>query len=109
MRIGSAPPSFHSPVKMPNIVALITISDMNKGHPRIGPQVPSWLAASPYNRVLPNQRTAIIAASAQCERPIRYLDPERFRFISQAQYTTFGTAPASSRGSQITLIALGSL
>src|SRR5580704_3677172 len=52
---------------------------------------------------------AITAASAQCERPIRYLDPERFRLISHAQYTTFGIAPASNSGSQITLIALSSL
>src|SRR5260370_4715035 len=48
----------------------------------------------------------MIAASAQCEWPARYLCPEPFRFINQAQYTTFGTAPASSRGSQTALIAL---
>src|SRR3984957_15915882 len=49
---------------------------------------------------------AMIAASAQCDRPTRYLCPERFLFINQAQYRMFGTAPASISGSQITLIAL---
>src|ERR1700733_11595761 len=52
---------------------------------------------------------AMIAARTQCDLPSRYLCPERFRFINQAQYRTFGTAPASNSGNQIALIALSSL
>jgi hypothetical protein len=61
----------------------------------------------PLHKVaLPNQKTAMIAASIQLERPTRYLCPEPFRFINQPQYRTFGTAPESTSGNQIALMAL---
>jgi len=62
-RSGCRPAPFHSPVPTPHSVAVITISDMNRGQPSTGPNAPNLVAPTPYITVLPNQKKAMMAAS----------------------------------------------
>src|SRR5512133_1407974 len=56
-RMGVFPAFFHSPVRPPITLAMITMSDMKNGHPSTAPSSPSLLLATPYMIVLTNQNS----------------------------------------------------
>src|SRR5437588_2867068 len=64
-RSGCLPAPLHSPVAMPQTVAVMTMSDINSGQPSTGPNSPSSVAPTPYSTVLPNQKNAMMAANPQ--------------------------------------------
>src|ERR1700691_4949605 len=105
MRSGVCPVFFHSPVRIPCTLAVITISDMNIGHASVVPHDPNMSFATPYINVLPNQKIAITKPSTQYP-PVdgkENLCPVLFLFSRNKQYRRFGIPPATISGSHVTI------
>ena len=71
----------HSPVMAPAKVLVITIADMNRGHPRVAPMLPNLVVEMAYTVRLPNQRIPIHKAVNQYDQVPSALSNDRFPFF----------------------------